>query len=706
MTTCTELLPQGIRTLSDLAFFDCVFVGYPNELPGPEPYVIFVDGQAQPFAQRLITACRGEAGFLGVVRDVTDIPADAVVFCEGPVWDRCVEILTQAGVRGDRARVLLYFDQDASGFWDFAMACGEKLPDVFVNGVTADNVDALAAFLEFWSGTRLAEGRLLPSGRFYTRDFMPLQVEKGAAITRVMAAMADDQSRAEYARILFGSVEQVFTKFSKIVFGPQQYMDIVRIEPGDVVVNIGVSRGWEVPYFLTRLKGAGALHNMDPNIAFDSNPFAGFFERFKSMMTCHRIIVGDTNGKVTFGVKDANMIMSDMSVASQHYDGEMIEFDSRSIDSLMNDGLADRLDYLKMDVEGGELNILKGAVETIRRHRPKLAVAIYHEPHHFWDYPSFILDTFEDYRFYLRQYGYSRFETLLYAVPAEAVASSSGQERLLGGGIQPPKSSVGRRPLVLAHLRDARGAERDIYDGKKRILTRMFGVDWATAELSPGPRVEADDVFGVVELAHSTLVFTRHDYGDGRHAVTVGSSISTIDINWVISQNVPGYVKCILVRPESFDAVYFLVHHPGEKFCDLYLFKAGAISGEWSFGLDLDPVSARWENGRILIVCAGSRPGEWFEVFATNDRHSTGEKRILPFNAEKIEGVLTLKSFVNGETIYEDALGARSGQGPLEIYRRSGQEYARVLEMKWDARFVLGTTYCLKGDRDRALSPD
>src|SRR5690606_20419634 len=107
---------------------------------------------------------------------------------------------------------------------------------------------------------------------------------------------------------------------------------------------------------------------------------------------------GDRDGAVALDESFDGMLVSAENRPAAS--GGSATYPMRTIDSLIAEGLADRLDYLKMDVEGGEPAVLRGAIETIRRHRPKLAVAVYHEPRHLWELPCFILDHLEDYRLY------------------------------------------------------------------------------------------------------------------------------------------------------------------------------------------------------------------------------------------------------------------------------------------------------------------
>jgi len=72
--------------------------------------------------------------------------------------------------------------------------------------------------------------------------------------------------------------------------------------------------------------------------------------------------------------------------------------------------------YIKLDVEGAELEALKGAAETIVRNRPKLAICLYHKPGDLFEIPLFIKSLVPEYRLYLRQHQPVSCELVLYAV--------------------------------------------------------------------------------------------------------------------------------------------------------------------------------------------------------------------------------------------------------------------------------------------------
>lgn len=76
-----------------------------------------------------------------------------------------------------------------------------------------------------------------------------------------------------------------------------------------------------------------------------------------------------------------------------------------------------KVTFIKMDIEGAELEALKGCQNTIKRYRPKLAISIYHKKEDLIDIPRYIMNLVPDYHLYLRHYSSGWVETVLYALP-------------------------------------------------------------------------------------------------------------------------------------------------------------------------------------------------------------------------------------------------------------------------------------------------
>lgn len=75
--------------------------------------------------------------------------------------------------------------------------------------------------------------------------------------------------------------------------------------------------------------------------------------------------------------------------------------------------------FIKMDIEGSEIEALKGAKNTIIKNHPELAICVYHSLSHLWRIPLLIKSFYSGYKFYLRSYNFMGLETVLYAFPKE-----------------------------------------------------------------------------------------------------------------------------------------------------------------------------------------------------------------------------------------------------------------------------------------------
>jgi len=94
-------------------------------------------------------------------------------------------------------------------------------------------------------------------------------------------------------------------------------------------------------------------------------------------------------------------------------DNGSVEIQTASIDEIVGD---DKVTFIKLDVEGAELETLKGAAETIKKHKPRLAVCLYHKPEDIVEIPKYIKELLPEYKLYIKHYYPYVFDTVLYAV--------------------------------------------------------------------------------------------------------------------------------------------------------------------------------------------------------------------------------------------------------------------------------------------------
>jgi len=96
-------------------------------------------------------------------------------------------------------------------------------------------------------------------------------------------------------------------------------------------------------------------------------------------------------------------------------EGARAQTRTTSVDELLERPGVDRLDLIKLDVEGAELKALRGAERTIRRHLPKLAISVYHRESDLVDIPAWVAGLDLGYELYLDYLWPGMQETILFA---------------------------------------------------------------------------------------------------------------------------------------------------------------------------------------------------------------------------------------------------------------------------------------------------
>lgn len=74
---------------------------------------------------------------------------------------------------------------------------------------------------------------------------------------------------------------------------------------------------------------------------------------------------------------------------------------------------------IKIDIEGSESSMLKGATKIIKRDRPILLLSIYHKWDDLFKLQNYIMSLNLNYKFYIRHYSLSVAKTILYCIPVK-----------------------------------------------------------------------------------------------------------------------------------------------------------------------------------------------------------------------------------------------------------------------------------------------
>ncbi|MBR6147697.1 MAG: FkbM family methyltransferase [Lachnospiraceae bacterium] len=186
--------------------------------------------------------------------------------------------------------------------------------------------------------------------------------------------------------------------------------ELVRCGEDEVFVDCGAYDGDTIKLFLNYVNG-----KYKRIVAFEPDPtnFAKASDYLSTMG-------GELKDRIVLikkGVSDSKKVISfkangdECSMITDEENDKVIKIETIALDELVECSDAT---YIKMDIEGEEMNALKGAQKLIMEKRPKLAISIYHKDSDMTDIALFIHELVPEYRMFVRQHSHSYYDTVLY----------------------------------------------------------------------------------------------------------------------------------------------------------------------------------------------------------------------------------------------------------------------------------------------------
>jgi FkbM family methyltransferase len=245
----------------------------------------------------------------------------------------------------------------------------------------------------------------------YMHD-LPHQVYRQAdRVREALNLMADDASRREFIAQMRFRLLADFASLPGPVQGDVYFREeLFRLRADETLIDCGAFDGDTLVQFVKKtehsFKGAIAFEPDPANYARLADTVASLPSKTRERIAIHQAATGATNTRV---LMDAGK-----GVASRVGNGNC-EVECVSLDAALPDV---PVSFIKMDIEGSELDALAGARELIRKNVPILAICAYHRQSDLWNIPVFIRGLDRDYSFHLRPHLLEGWDLVCYAVPS------------------------------------------------------------------------------------------------------------------------------------------------------------------------------------------------------------------------------------------------------------------------------------------------
>ncbi len=151
-----------------------------------------------------------------------------------------------------------------------------------------------------------------------------------------------------------------------------------QLKPGDIFLDIGANLG------TYSLSAAGCLDRLKGGMVYAFEPVPYIFERLVRHIEINKadhivpgkLAIYNETTKLDLYVSDRENIGMSSILHHDTESGEVVEAEAIRMDDFIEANRINKVDLVKMDIEGAELFALQGMVNTLQKHRPALLIEI------------------------------------------------------------------------------------------------------------------------------------------------------------------------------------------------------------------------------------------------------------------------------------------------------------------------------------------
>lgn len=229
--------------------------------------------------------------------------------------------------------------------------------------------------------------------------------------------LEDEESRNVFCGVLNSVLTGDLSYYEEVMTSTQQYFlkNLIPKLENHIFVDIGAYNGDTIEQFLEFTDG-----KYERIYAFE--PIHSSAELIKENLKglpnfeLYEVAASNKKDKCAYYCNDYGELTMATTIQSQGANDDIQYFYTDTIDKVIN---GKRVTFMKMDIEGSELEALQGASETIKTNHPYLAICVYHKKEDLIDIISYCKKLVPEYKLYLRHHSITPCDTVLYCLYEE-----------------------------------------------------------------------------------------------------------------------------------------------------------------------------------------------------------------------------------------------------------------------------------------------
>lgn len=236
-------------------------------------------------------------------------------------------------------------------------------------------------------------------------QFLQWQIkdEHKEEIGKLKNNLFDEKSKQMLDKIIYNRNNNIFD-YSNLKSDPQYFLlDILDFHHEEIFIDGGGYSGDTIKEFITLTENKyKKIYSFEPG----ETSFSIIEKNFSNddRIECFNLGLWDKETSLFF---EDNGLDLGNKVSNQGN----IEIKVNAIDNLIHGPVT----FIKMDIEGAELEALEGAKTIIQKYKPKLAICIYHKYDDLWRIPNYIKELVPEYKLFIRHHSLMNSDTVVYA---------------------------------------------------------------------------------------------------------------------------------------------------------------------------------------------------------------------------------------------------------------------------------------------------